>query len=161
MIVIPPQDPDETSADPAAQALGQLYEQFTNLQNLAEFHAALRKRDALYEIQHQEMGDNPQDYETLHPRDFYRQFDRRADEDDKAVVSEAPYHIREQLRDALFDERNSALGRAVETYKKLFIDRRLAELDQYRLYYLGKIAGAASDQDRERYLTALIGRLKL
>jgi hypothetical protein len=32
---------------PAAEALGKLYEQFTNVQNLAEFHAALRKRDAL------------------------------------------------------------------------------------------------------------------
>jgi hypothetical protein len=107
------------------------------------------------------MGEKPQDFENLHPRDFYRQFHRRADEDDKAIVLEAPYRIREQLRDAFFDERQSALGRATETYKKLFIDRQLAQVDQDRLYYLGKIADAANDQDRERYLTALIGRLKL
>ncbi|HEY7220796.1 MAG TPA: hypothetical protein VH985_20650 [Candidatus Binatia bacterium] len=88
-------------------------------------------------------------------------FHRRADEDDKAVVSEAPYRIRQQLRDVLAPEHDTALGRAVETYKKLFIDRRLAEVDQDRLYYLGKIADAASDLDRERYLSALIGRLKL
>jgi GH24 family phage-related lysozyme (muramidase) len=161
MIVIPPQDPNEKRSDLAADALGQLYEQFTHVQNLGEFHAALRNRDALYEVQHQEIGDNPQDFENLHPRDFYHQFDRRADEDDKAVVSEAPYRIRQQLRDALWAERDTAKVRALETYKKLFIDRRLAELDQDRLYYLGKIADAANDNDRERYATALIGRLKL
>jgi hypothetical protein len=162
MIVIPPQDPNETNApDPAAAALGQFYEQFTNVQNLAEFHAALRKRDALYELQHQEIGDSPQDYENLHPKDFFNQFHRRADEDDKTVVSEAPYRIQQQLRDVLTPERDTALDRAKETYKKLFIDRQLAELDQDRLYYLRKMADAASDQDRERYLTALIGRLKL
>ncbi|HEY1268814.1 MAG TPA: hypothetical protein VGH16_16280 [Candidatus Binatia bacterium] len=161
MIVIPPQDPNERRADPAEDALGQLYEQFTNVQNLAEFHAALRKRDALYALQHQEMGENPQDFENLHPRDFYRQFDGRADEDDKAVVLEAPYRIREQLRDALSAERNTAKSRVLETYKKLFIDHQLGKLDTDRMYYLGKIADAANDQDRERYITALIGRLKL
>lgn len=161
MIVIPPQDPNERPSDPIAEALAPLYDQFTNVQNLAEFHAALRKRDALYEIQHQDMGESPQDFENLHPRDFYRQFDRRADEDDKAVVSEAPYRIREQLKDALWAERDTAKSRALETYKKLFIDHHLAQLDRDRLYYLGKVADAASDQDRERYLTALIGRLKL
>jgi hypothetical protein len=46
-------------------------------------HAALRKRDALYELQHQEMADSPEAFQNLHPRDFYRQFHRRADEDDK------------------------------------------------------------------------------
>ena len=87
MIVIPPRDPNENNPpDPAAEALGKLYEQFTNVQNLGEFHAALRRRDALYELQHEEIGDNPQDFENLHPRDFYRQFDRRADNDDKTVV---------------------------------------------------------------------------
>jgi hypothetical protein len=161
MIVIPPEDPNERRPDPAEEALGQLYDRFTNVQNLAEFHAALRKRDALYDLQHQEMGDSPQDYENLHPKDFFNQFHRRADEDDKAVVSEAPYRIRQQLRDVLAPERDTAQRRATETYKKLFIDRRLAEVDQDRLYYLGKIADAANDQDRERYVTALIGRLKL
>jgi hypothetical protein len=162
MIVIPPRDPNEQyPADPAAEALGKLYEQFTNVQNLGEFHAALRKRDALYQLQHQEMGESPQDYENLHPRDFYRQFDRRADEDDRTVISEAPYRIRQQLRDALWAERDTALSRAKETYKKLFIDRQLAQLDEDRLHYFGKIADAANDQDRERYLTALIGRLKI
>jgi hypothetical protein len=162
MIVIPPQDPNEDSApDPAAEALGQLYEQFTNVQNLAEFHAALRKRDALYDLQHQEMADKPQDYENLHPKDFFNQFHRRADDEDKNVVSEAPYRIRQQLRDALAPERDTALDRAKETYKRLFIGRQLAELDQDWLYYLGKIADAANNQDRERYATALIGRLKL
>jgi hypothetical protein len=162
MIVIPPRDPNETSApDPAAEALGKLYEQFTNVQNLTEFHAALRRRDALYDAQHRAMSDNPADYENLHPKDFFDQFHRRADEDDKTVVSEAPYRIRQQLRDALAPERDSALDRAKETYKRLFIDRQLAELGQDRLYYFGKIADAADDQDRERYATALIGRLKL
>src|SRR5581483_11449956 len=161
MIVIPPQDPNKRPSDPIAEALAPLYDQFTNVQNLAEFHAALRKRDALYEIQHQEMGENPQDFENLHPRDFYRQFDRRAEEDDNFVVSEAPYRIREQLRDVLWGERDTAKSRALETYKKLFIDHHLAQFDRDRLYYLGKVADAASDQDRERYLTALIGRLKL
>ena len=52
-------------------------------------------------MQHDEMGNNRQDYENLHPRDFYRQFDRRADEDDGTVVSAAPYRIRQQLEDAL------------------------------------------------------------
>jgi hypothetical protein len=145
----------------AAEALGKLYEQFTNVQNLGEFHAALRKRDALYETQHQEMGESPQDFENLHPRDFYRQFDRRADEDDKTVLSEAPYRIRQQLTDALWAERDTAQKRALESYKKLFIDRQLAQLDEDRLHYFGKIADAANDQDRERYLTALVGRLKL
>src|SRR5262249_52988067 len=42
-----------------------------------------------------------------------------------------------------------------------FIDHQLGKLDTDRMYYLGKIADAGSDQDRERYLTALIGRLKL
>src|SRR5262249_34079470 len=42
-----------------------------------------------------------------------------------------------------------------------FVDRQLAQLDEDRLHYLGKIADAANDQDRERYVTALIGRLKL
>ncbi len=149
------------SADPAAQALGQLYEQFTNVQNLAEFHAALRKRDALYDAQHREMSDNPADYENLHPKDFFDQFHRRADEDDKSVVSEAPYRIRQKLRDALRAERDTAKSRALETYKKLFIGHHLAQLDRDRLYYLGKVADAASDQDRERYLTALVGRLQL
>ncbi|GEM_PF-2785834 len=161
MIVIPPQDPNERRSDPAEEALGKLYQQFTNVQNLAEFHAALRKRDALYEAQHQEIGASPQDYENLHPKDFYRQFDRRANEDDETVVSEAPYRIREQLRDALWAERDTAKGHALETYKKLFVDHQLGQLDQDRLYYLGKIADAASDQDRERYLTALVGRLKV
>jgi hypothetical protein len=161
MIVIPPEDPNERRPDPAEEALGQLYEQFTNVQNLAEFHGALRRRDALYELQHQEIADSPQDYENLHPKDFFNQFHRRADEDDKTILSEAPYRIRQQLRDVLAPERDTALDRAKETYKKLFIDRQLAQLDQDRLYYLGKIADAASDQDRERYLTALIGRLKL
>src|SRR4051812_18034435 len=90
MIVIPPEDPNERPPDPAAEALGQLYDQFTNVQNLGEFHAALRNRDALYEIQRQEMGENFQDYERLHPRDFFNQFHRRADEDDKIVTSEVP-----------------------------------------------------------------------
>jgi hypothetical protein len=162
MIVIPPRDPNQQyPTDPAAEALGKLYEQFTNVQNLGEFHAALRKRDTLYEMQHQEMADNPQDYENLHPRDFYRQFDRRADEDDKSVISEAPYRIRQQLTDALWAERDTAKNRALESYKKLFIDRQLAQLDEDRLHYFGKIADAANDVDRERYLTALIGRLKL
>jgi len=66
-----------------------------------------------------------------------------------------------RTRDTLFDERQSALGRATETYKKLFIDGQLAQLDQDRRFYLGKIADAANDQDRERYVTALVGRLKL
>ncbi len=131
------------------------------MQNLAEFHAALRKRDALYDAQHREMADNPQDYENLHPKDFFNQFHRRADDEDKNVVSEAPYRIRQQLRDALAPERDAALDRTKETYKRLFIDNQLAKLDQDRQYYLGKIADAANDQDRERYLTALIGRLKL
>src|SRR5581483_666659 len=144
MIVIPPQDPNKRPSDPIAEALAPLYDQFTNVQNLAEFHAALRKRDALYEIQHQEMGENPQDFENLHPRDFYRQFDRRAEEDDNFVVSEAPYRIREQLRDVLWAECDTAKSRALETYTKLFIDHHLAELDQDRMYYLGKIADAAS-----------------
>ncbi|HTM10967.1 MAG TPA: hypothetical protein VL754_21490 [Verrucomicrobiae bacterium] len=162
MIVIPPRDPNENNgADPGAEALGKLYEQFTNVQNLAEFHAALRKRDALYEAQHGEMNDGPQDYGNLHPKDFFDQFHRRADEDDKAVVAEAPYRVRQQLRDVLAPERDTALDRARETYKKLFIDRQLAQLEQDRLYYLGKIADATNDQDRERYATALIGRLKL
>jgi hypothetical protein len=161
MIVIPPQDPADRPPDPAAEALGQLYDQFTNVQNLGEFHAALRKRDTLYEVQHQEMSDNPQDFENLHPRDFYRQFDRRAEENDKTVLSEAPYRIRQQLRDVLWAERDAAKNRALESYKKLFIDHKLAQLDQDRQYYLGKIAAAANDQDRERYTTALIGRLKL
>src|SRR5262249_22764597 len=105
MIVIPPRDPnDNNPSDPAAVALGKLYEQFTNVQNLAEFHAALRKRDALYEVQHQDMTENFQDYENLHPKDFFDQFYRRADEDDKTVVSEAPYRIRQQLRGALWAE---------------------------------------------------------
>jgi hypothetical protein len=108
MIVIPPQDPDQRRSDPSAEALGPLYEQFTNVQNLAEFHSALRKRDALYGAQHREMGDSPQDYENLHPKDFYDQFHRRADQDDKSVVSEAPYPIRQQLRDVLAPERNTA-----------------------------------------------------
>ena len=59
MIVIPPQDPDERRRDPAAEALGKLYEQFTDVQNLAEFHAALRKRDALYELQHRRWARSP------------------------------------------------------------------------------------------------------
>jgi hypothetical protein len=125
--------------------LEKLYEHFTNVQNLAEFHAALRKRDALYELQHQEMGDNPHDFENLHPRDFSRQFDRRADEDDKTVISEAPYRIRQQLKDALFAERETSQRRALETYKQQFIDHKLAQLDQDRLYYFGKIADAAND----------------
>jgi len=109
MIVIPPRDPNENyPPDPAGEALGKLYEQFTK--NLGEFHAALRKRDGLYELQHQEMGDNPASFQNLHPRNFYRQFDRRADEDDKTVVSEAPYRIRQQLRDVLGPERDTALG---------------------------------------------------
>jgi hypothetical protein len=161
MIVIPPQDPNERPLDPAAEALGQLYEQFTNVQNLAEFHSALRKRDALYQIHHDEMGESPDEFENLHPRDFYRQFDQRADEDDKIIVSEAPYRIREQLRDALWAERDTARGRALETYKRLFVDHQLGKLDRDRLYYLGKMADAVNDQDRERYLTGLIGRLKL
>jgi hypothetical protein len=160
MITIPPRDPNET-ADPAAEALGKLYEQFTSVQNLAEFHTALRKRDALYDSQHLEMSDNPAGYENLHPKDFFNQFHRRADEDDKSVVAEAPYRIRQQLRDALAAERDTALDRARETYKQLFINRQLAQLDEDRVYYLGKMADAANDQDRERYLTALIGRLKL
>src|SRR5690242_21564339 len=45
--------------------------------------------------------------------------------------------------------------------REALCDRQLAQLDQDRLYYLGKIADAANDQDRERYVTALIGRLKL
>src|SRR5215470_5921823 len=115
MIVIPPRDPNEENApDPAIEALGKLYEQFTNVQNLAEFHAALRRRDALYQIQHQEMGASPRDYENLHPKDFFTQFHRRADEDDKAVVSEAPYRIRQQLKDAFGPERATALGRATK-----------------------------------------------
>ena len=161
MIVIPPQDSTERPPHPAAEALGNLYGQFTNVQNLSEFHAALRKRDALYELRHQEMGENPQDFENLHPRDFYRQFDRRADEDDKTVVGEAPYPIRQQLRDALWAERETAQRRALETYKKLFIDHQLSKLETDRLYYLGKMADATNDQDRDRYLTALISRLKL
>src|SRR5689334_4935501 len=162
MIVIPPRDPNENNPpDPPAEALRKLYEQFTNVQNLAEFHSALRKRDALYELQQQEMTENPQDFENLHPKDFFNQFHRRADEDDKTVVSEAPYRIRQQLRDVLAPERDTALDRAKETYKKLFIDRQLAQLDEDRLYYFAKLADAANDQDRERYFTALIGRLKL
>ena len=162
MIIIPPRDPNENnSPDPAAEALRKLYDDFTNVQNLGEFHAALRKRDALYELQHQEMADNPQDFQNLHPRDFYRQFDRRADDDDKSVISEAPYRIRQQLSDALWAERDTAQKRALETYKKLFIDRQLAQLDEDRMHYFSKIADAANDQDRERYATALIGRLKL
>jgi hypothetical protein len=162
MIVIPPRDPNEDNApDPAAKALGKFYEQFTNVQNLAEFHTALRKRDALYEMQHQEMAENPQDFDNLHPKDFFNQFHRRAEENDRTVVSEAPYRIRQQLRDVLWPERQTALDRAKETYKQLFINRQLAQLDQDRLYYLGKMADAANDQDRERYITALIGRLKL
>src|SRR5689334_10666446 len=161
MIVIPPQDPTERRPDPAAEALGQIYEQFTNVQNLGEFHAALRKRDALYELHHQEMSDSPEEFEKLHPRDFYRQFDRRADEDDKVVVSEVPYRIRQQLKDALWPERQTALDRAKETYKKLFIDHQLGKLETDRLYYFGKIDEAANEVDRERYVTALIGRLKL
>jgi hypothetical protein len=161
MIVIPPQDPNETQPDPAEAALGQLYNQFTTVQNLAEFHAGLRKRDALYEIQHQEMGEKPQDYENLHPKDFFNQFHRRADEDDKTIVSEAPYRIRQQLRDVLVAERDTARKRALETYKQQFIGHQLVQLDQDRLYYFATLADAANDQDRERYLTALIGRLKL
>jgi hypothetical protein len=161
MIVIPPQDPNERRLDPAEETLGKLYEEFTNVQNLGEFHTALRKRDALYEVQHNEMSENPKDFENLHPRDFYRQFERRAEDDDKAVVSESPYRIRQQLKDALRAERDTAKNRAFESYKKLFIDHKLAQLDQDRLYYLGKIAAAANDHDRERYTTALIGRLKL
>ena len=107
------------------------------------------------------MGENPQDFGNLHPRDFYRQFDRRADEDDKTVVSEAPYRIRQQLSEALWAERDTAQKRALETYKKLFIDHHLAQVDHDRLYYLGKIADTANDQDRERYITALVGRLRL
>src|SRR5262249_9470327 len=94
-------------------------------------------------------------------KDFFDQFYRRADEDDKTVVSEAPYRIRQQLRGALWAERETAKNRALETYKKLFVDRQLAQLDEDRLHYLGKIADAANDQDRERYVTAWIGRLKL
>jgi hypothetical protein len=77
------------------------------------------------------------------------------------VTSEASYRIRQQLRDALWAERDTAKGRALDTYKKLFIDHQLGKLDTDRMYYLGKIADAANDQDRERYLTALIGRLQL
>jgi hypothetical protein len=162
MIVIPPRDPNEqTPTDPPAEALGKLYDQFTNVQNLGEFHAAVRKRDALYELQHQEMAETPEAFQNLHPRDFYRQFDRRADDDDKSVISEAPYGIRQQLKDVLWAERDTAKNRALESYKKLFIDRQLAQLDEDRLHYFGKIADAANDVDRERYLTALIGRLKL
>src|SRR5689334_5078095 len=118
MIVIPPRDPNEQyPTDPAGEALGKLYEQFTNVQNLGEFHAALRKRDALYELQHQEMGDNPASFQNLHPRNFYRQFDPRADEDDKTVVSEAPYRLRQQLKDVLWAERDTAQKRALESYK--------------------------------------------
>jgi hypothetical protein len=156
MIVIPPRDPNENSApDPAAAALGDLYEQFTDVQNLAEFHAALRKRDALYENQHQEMSENPAEYENLHPKDFFNQFHRRADEDDKTVVAEAPYRIRQRLSDALAPERDTAVVRARETYKRLFIDRQLVRLDNDRLYYLVKMADAASDRNRERYSACL------
>ena len=42
MIVIPPQDPNERRSDPIAEALVPLYEQFTDVLNLGEFHAALR-----------------------------------------------------------------------------------------------------------------------
>src|SRR5690242_1361227 len=45
--------------------------------------------------------------------------------------------------------------------REALCDRQLALLDEDRLYYFGKMADAANDQDRERYLTALIGRLKL
>lgn len=161
MIVIPPRDPNEANgADPAAAALGQLYEQFTNVQNLAEFHAALRKRDALYENQRQEMGGNPADYENLHPKDFFDRFHRRADEDDKRVLAEVPYRMREPLKGALWDERQSAYDRATEIYKRLFIDHQLAELERDRAYYLGKAADAADTADRERYLAALVDRLE-
>ena len=40
MIVIPPQDPNERRSDPIAEALGPLYEQFTDVFNLGEFYAA-------------------------------------------------------------------------------------------------------------------------
>ena len=82
----------------------------------------------------------------------------RAEDDDKAVVSEAPYRIRRQLTDALAPERDTALDRVKETFKRLFIDRQLALLDEDRLYYLGNMAEAANDQDGERYLTARVGR---
>src|SRR5436190_4384810 len=160
MIVIPPQDPNERRPDPAAEALGPLYEQFTNLQGLADFHAALRKRDALYEIQRQEMAENAQDYESLHPKDFFNQFHRRADEDDKLVTSEVPYRIRDELKSALFAERRTAYHCAMEIYKRLFIDHQLGQLERDRIYYLGKMADAASDQDRERHMTALASRIK-
>jgi hypothetical protein len=81
------------------------------------------------------MGDSPQDYENLLPKDFFNQFHRRADEDDKTVVSESPYRIRQQLRDVLAPERDTAFAQAKERYKKLFIDRQLAQLDEDRLYY--------------------------
>ena len=42
----------------------------------------------------------------------------------------------------------------------LFIDHQLAELERDRAYYLGKAADAADTADRERYLTALVDRLK-
>src|SRR3954451_178839 len=161
MIVTPPQDPNESRSDPVAEALGPLYEQFTNVQNLAEFHGALRNRDALYDIQRQEMGENPQEFENLHPKDFYSQFHRRADEDDKSVISDVPYPVRQQLRAALFDERQSAYYHAMETHKQLFIDHQLGQLEHDRQYYLGKMADAVNDNDRERYLTALVSRVKL
>src|SRR5437762_7309862 len=160
MIVIPPEDPNERQSDPIAEALGPLYDQFTNLQGLADLHAALRKRDALYEIQRQEMAENAQDYEGLHPKDCFNQFHRRADEDGKIVTSEAPYRIRDQLKSALWDERRTAYHGAMEIYKRLFIDHQAAELERDQLYYLGKMADATSDQDRERYMTALASRIK-
>jgi len=94
-------------------------------------------------------------YENLHPKDFFNQFHRRADEDDQIVASEVPYRIRDRLKSALWEERRTAYHGAMEIYKRLFIDHQAAELERDRLYYLGKMAGAVNDQVRERYLTAL------
>jgi hypothetical protein len=68
-----------------------LYEQFTNIQKLGEFHAALRKRDALYGLQHQEMGDSP-------PRGWKAALKRGAENEYPKRLHEIPGRLRSEQK---------------------------------------------------------------
>jgi len=46
----------------------------------------------------QQHVEDPGEYQNLRPKDFYREFHRQADDDDKAIVSEVPYQLRQLAR---------------------------------------------------------------
>ncbi len=160
MIVIPPQDPNERRSDPIAEALGKLYDEITQAQDVGNFYGALVKRQELFKAQQQNIEDNFDQYQNMHPRDFYRQFHRQADDDDKAVISEVPYGVRQRLKDSLFDYRQPAFERASRTYKLLFVNHQLIRLAQDKEFLLDQAADALSDQERDLWLGALARRIQ-